>query len=121
MRWCTSCSTLVQASAASCWVVESRIAAAVSLSLSARRDSERASRSRAVIAFAERGSGRSASSSVIHSVCCALQVPTAPEQRPGANLRTAIRLAERLGAGHWVVAVQVDSGMKYLGGDLYKT
>ena len=48
-------------------------------------------------------------------------MPTAPEQRPGANLRTAIRLAERLGAGHWVVTVQVDSGMKYLGGDLYKT
>jgi hypothetical protein len=28
MRWCTSCSTLVQASAASCWVVESPTAAA---------------------------------------------------------------------------------------------
>ena len=38
-----------------------------------------------------------------------------------ANLRSAIRLAERLGAGHRVVTVQVDSGMKYLGGDLYKT
>jgi len=39
----------------------------------------------------------------------------------GANLRTAIRLAERLGAGHRVVTVQVDSGMTYRGGDLYKT
>ena len=39
----------------------------------------------------------------------------------GANLLTAIRLAERLRAGHRVVTVQVDSGMKYLGGDLYQT
>jgi cysteine synthase A len=38
----------------------------------------------------------------------------------GANMHTAIRLAERLRAGHRMVTVQVDSGMKYLGGDLYK-
>ena len=54
---------LVQAAAASCWVVGSSTAAAVPLSLSARRDSERASRSIAVIAFADGGSGRSTSSS----------------------------------------------------------
>lgn len=54
---------LVEASAASCWVVGSPTAAAVPLSLSARRDNERASRSSAVTAFAEGGSGSSASSS----------------------------------------------------------
>ena len=43
----------VQASAASCWVVGSSTAAAVPLSLSARRDSDRASRSIAVTAFAD--------------------------------------------------------------------
>ncbi len=62
---------LVQASVASCWVVESSTAAAVPLSVSARRDSERASRRRAVIAFAEGGSGRSTSSVMPQSVLCA--------------------------------------------------
>jgi cysteine synthase A len=38
----------------------------------------------------------------------------------GANLLVAARLAERLGRGHRVVTVQVDSGMKYLGGELYR-
>lgn len=37
----------------------------------------------------------------------------------GANLVAAIRLAERLGAGHRVLTAQCDSGMKYLNGDLY--
>ena len=48
--------------------VESSTAAAVLPSLSARRDSERASRSSAVIAFAEGGSGRSVSSSVLPQI-----------------------------------------------------
>ena len=39
----------------------------------------------------------------------------------GANILVATRIATRLGAGHRVVTVQVDSGMKYLGGDLYRT
>ncbi len=39
----------------------------------------------------------------------------------GANLLVAVRLAQRLGPGRRVVTVQVDSGMKYLGGDLYRT
>jgi cysteine synthase A len=39
----------------------------------------------------------------------------------GANLLVALRLAQRLGPGHRVATVQVDSGMKYLGGDLYRT
>ncbi len=64
VRWCTSCSTLVQAAAASCWVVRSSTAAAVPPSLSARRDSEPASRRSAVIAFAG-GSGLSMSLAVI--------------------------------------------------------
>ena len=38
----------------------------------------------------------------------------------GANLLVATRLAERLGPGHRVVTVQVDSGTKYLGGELYR-
>jgi cysteine synthase A len=37
----------------------------------------------------------------------------------GANLTAALRLAQRLGPGHRVVTVQPDSGLKYLGGDLY--
>jgi cysteine synthase len=37
----------------------------------------------------------------------------------GANLAAALDLARRLGSGHRVVTVQVDSGLKYLGGDLY--
>ena len=39
----------------------------------------------------------------------------------GANLLVASRLAQRLGPEHRVVTVQVDSGMKYLGGDLYRS
>jgi cysteine synthase A len=37
----------------------------------------------------------------------------------GANLSAAIGLARRLGPGHRVVTVQVDSGLKYLAGQLY--
>jgi cysteine synthase A len=37
----------------------------------------------------------------------------------GANLVAAEQLANRLGAGHRVVTVQVDSGLKYLAGGLY--
>ena len=37
----------------------------------------------------------------------------------GVNLVAAIRLAERLGPGHRVVTIQVDSGLKYLSGTLY--
>lgn len=39
----------------------------------------------------------------------------------GANIRAALVLAERLGAGRHVVTIQVDSGLKYLAGDLYDT
>jgi cysteine synthase len=37
----------------------------------------------------------------------------------GANLAAAVDLARRLGPGHRVVTVQVDSGPKYLAGQLY--
>jgi cysteine synthase A len=37
----------------------------------------------------------------------------------GVNLVAALRVAARLGPGHRVVTVQVDSGLKYLSGDLY--
>jgi cysteine synthase len=37
----------------------------------------------------------------------------------GANLIAALQLARRLGADHRVVTIQVDSGLKYLAGDLY--
>jgi cysteine synthase A len=37
----------------------------------------------------------------------------------GANLVAALRIARRLGPGHRVVTVQVDSGLKYLAGNLY--
>jgi hypothetical protein len=66
---------LLLASVASCWVVGSSTAAAVPPSLSARRDSERASRRSAVIAFAEGGSGLSMSVSATHRFCSA-QRPT---------------------------------------------
>jgi hypothetical protein len=73
---------LVQASAASCWVVGSSTAAAVPLSLSARRDSDRASRSIAVTAFAEGGSGRSTSSSpMLLIVLCTTSRSRPTEQR----------------------------------------
>ena len=38
----------------------------------------------------------------------------------GANLIVALRLAERLGPGRRVATVQVDSGLKYLGGATYR-
>lgn len=37
----------------------------------------------------------------------------------GANLHAALQLARRLGPGHRVVTLQVDSGLKYLAGGLY--
>jgi len=37
----------------------------------------------------------------------------------GMNVVAALQLAEELGAGHTVVTVAVDSGLKYLAGDLY--
>jgi len=37
----------------------------------------------------------------------------------GANLVAALEVARRLGPGHRVVTVQVDSGLKYLSGGLY--
>jgi cysteine synthase A len=37
----------------------------------------------------------------------------------GANILAATRLARELGPGHRVVTVQPDSGLKYLGGDLF--
>ena len=37
----------------------------------------------------------------------------------GANLVAALQLARRLGADHRVVTIQVDSGLKYLAGELY--
>jgi cysteine synthase len=39
----------------------------------------------------------------------------------GANLTAALALARRLGPGKRVVTTQVDSGMKYLAGDLYSS
>lgn len=38
----------------------------------------------------------------------------------GLNVVGAIQLAQELGPGHTVVTVAVDTGLKYLGGDLYK-
>jgi cysteine synthase A len=38
----------------------------------------------------------------------------------GANLEAALRVARRLGEGKRVATVLVDSGLKYLGGDLYR-
>jgi cysteine synthase len=37
----------------------------------------------------------------------------------GANLVAALQTARRLGSGHRVVTVQVDSGLKYLAGNVY--
>jgi cysteine synthase A len=37
----------------------------------------------------------------------------------GLNVAGAIQLAREVGAGHTVVTVAVDSGLKYLAGDLY--
>jgi cysteine synthase len=37
----------------------------------------------------------------------------------GANVAAAIRIAERLGPGHVVVTILVDSGLRYLSTDLY--
>jgi cysteine synthase len=37
----------------------------------------------------------------------------------GANIAAAIAIARRLGPGHRVVTIQVDSGLKYLAGKLY--
>jgi cysteine synthase A len=38
----------------------------------------------------------------------------------GANVVAAIRVAERLGPGRKVVTLMADSGLKYLGTDVYK-
>jgi cysteine synthase len=37
----------------------------------------------------------------------------------GANLTVALRLAEALDPASRVVTIQPDSGLKYLGGDVY--
>jgi cysteine synthase A len=37
----------------------------------------------------------------------------------GANLSAALQLTRRLGPGHRVITIQVDSGLKYLAGPLY--
>ena len=37
----------------------------------------------------------------------------------GANLAAAVSIARQLGPGHRVVTIQVDSGLKYLAGQLY--
>ena len=37
----------------------------------------------------------------------------------GANITAALAVARRLGAGSRVVTIQVDSGLKYLAGELY--
>jgi hypothetical protein len=39
----------------------------------------------------------------------------------GANLAAALDIAGRLGPGHRVVTLQVDSGLKYLTGPLYSS
>jgi cysteine synthase A len=38
----------------------------------------------------------------------------------GANLVATLQIARRLGVGHRVVTVQVDSGLKYLNGPVYR-
>ena len=38
----------------------------------------------------------------------------------GLNVVGALQLAQELGPGHTVVTVAVDSGLKYLAGDLYR-
>ncbi len=38
----------------------------------------------------------------------------------GLNVVAALQLARELGAGHTVVTVEVDTGLKYLAGDLYE-
>jgi cysteine synthase A len=38
----------------------------------------------------------------------------------GLNVVGALQLAQELGSGHTVVTVAVDSGLKYLAGDLYE-
>ena len=37
----------------------------------------------------------------------------------GLNVAAALQLAQELGARHTVVTVAVDTGLKYLAGDLY--
>ncbi len=37
----------------------------------------------------------------------------------GANMTAALAVARRLGAGARVATIQVDSGLKYLSGELY--
>jgi cysteine synthase A len=37
----------------------------------------------------------------------------------GANITAALAVARRIGPGRRVVTIQVDSGLKYLAGDLY--
>ena len=39
----------------------------------------------------------------------------------GLNVVGALQLAQELGPGHTVVTVAVDTGLKYLAGDLYET
>jgi cysteine synthase A len=39
----------------------------------------------------------------------------------GLNVAGALAVAAELGSGHTVVTVACDTGLKYLGGDLYET
>jgi cysteine synthase A len=38
----------------------------------------------------------------------------------GLNVAAALQIAQELGPGHRVVTVAVDTGLKYLAGDLYR-
>ena len=39
----------------------------------------------------------------------------------GGNVVVALRIAERLGPGHTVATIQVDSGLKYLSTEVYRS
>ena len=39
----------------------------------------------------------------------------------GANITASLTVAERLGPGRTVVTIQVDSGLKYLSGDVFQS
>ncbi|HEV2138056.1 MAG TPA: pyridoxal-phosphate dependent enzyme [Nitrososphaerales archaeon] len=39
----------------------------------------------------------------------------------GANVFAALQLAKRIGPGHRIVTVIVDSGLRYLEGDLFRS
>jgi cysteine synthase len=57
---------------------------------------------------------------VLDDLCRASLAAQTPGVSTGLNVVEALQLARELGPGHTVATAAVDTGLKYLAGDLYQ-